>query len=420
MPLLRTGSLPWNPALAKAAESLRAGLAGAGPDEWTEFDKAIEAEGVARHQAVLDGIELYRRHPYRRALPPPAVLWRQGTTSVLDFRAGPEPGSGGLPVLVIPSLINRSYILDLTARRSLLRYLAAHGFAPFLVDWDAPGAEETGFDLTDYIAGRLCAALDAVVAATGGTVALVGYCMGGDLALALAQLRPDAVSALALLATPWDFHASREAHGALMRALAGPLGRVIAQVGNVPVDMLQSMFAALDPTLNGRKFAAFARLPQRRAKARDFVALEDWANDGVALAGPVAHECLFGWYGDNTPARGGWRVAGRVVSPAAIRCPTLAIIPERDRIVPPDSALPLAAAIPGCRLVTVKGGHVGMLLSSRAKTEVYGPLAKWLVRSALHNTGCATPRPRTKRLAVISSSDGRNDRGKDSKRRTLP
>lgn len=379
LPLLRDGSLSLRPALAAQAMALKQSLDAAGPDAWSEMAAAVATEGLARHEAMLGGIEAYRRHPYHRALPPPPVLWAEGTTRLWDYRQG----EGGLPVLVVPSLVNRAYILDLTARRSLMRDLAGRGLAPFLVDWDAPGDAESAFTLTDYVAGRLSAALAAVVAATGRAPAVVGYCMGGNLALALALLHPDKVAALALLATPWDFHAGREAHGVLMRALAEPLGRLIDAAGSVPVDMLNAMFASLDPGLAARKFAAFARLKRRSARARDFVALEDWANDGVPLAGPVARECLFGWYGANTPARGEWRVGGGAILPEAARLPAIALVPERDRIVPPESALPLARRLPGCRLMTVRGGHVGMLLSARAKTDVYAPLAKWLVRSAL-------------------------------------
>ncbi|HLO78563.1 MAG TPA: alpha/beta fold hydrolase [Magnetospirillum sp.] len=367
--------------MASEAETLRQSLDAAGPAAWTEFDRALAQEGLARHEAMLAGIEAYRRHPYCRELPPVPEIWRQGTTRLLDYRMDGAPD--GQPVLVIPSLVNRAYVLDLTARRSLMRDLAARGLAPFLVDWDAPGPAELKFDLGDYVA-RLGDILHVVAALTGREVAVLGYCMGGNLALALAVTRPEQVACLALLATPWDFHAGRQPHGAMVRALRQPLSGLIDSLGHVPVDMLNVMFASLDPHLVARKFAAFARLKRSSARARDFVALEDWVNDGVPLAGPVARECLFGWYGANTPTEGHWLIGGLPVSPERVTVPTLVLVPERDRIVPPESALPLGQSIPGARMMRIRGGHVGMLLSARAKTEVYGPLARWLVRTSLH------------------------------------
>lgn len=380
LPLLKNGSLPWKPDLAPQAEALRRSLDAAGPNAWTELDRALADEGLARHEAMLAGIEAYRHHPYTRDLPPPPALWREGTTQVLDYRLG-VASDGGLPVLAVPSLVNRAYVLDLTARRSLMRDLAARGLAPFLVDWDAPGTAERAFGLDDYV-DRLERALEAVAAACGRPVALLGYCMGGDLALPLALRRPERVAALALLATPWDFHAAQSAQAAMVKALAGPLGSLIDASGCLPADMINAMFASLDPTLAARKFAAFARLKRRSARARDFVALEDWVNDSVALAGPVARQCLFEWYGDNAPVKGQWRIGGLPVQPEKVTVPTLVMIPERDRIVPPQSAEPLARAIPGAQGLRIPGGHVGMLLSSRAKGAVYGPLARWLARAA--------------------------------------
>lgn len=373
---LRNGSLAWKPPLAEAGRHLAESLAAAGPEAWTRLDEAVAAEAMRRHDLFLAGIEAYRRHPYRRDLPPVPEVWRDGTTRLLDYRL-PE-SAGGRPVLVVPSLINRAYILDLTLRRSLVRYLAQKGLAPFLVDWDAPGEAERRFTLADYIAGRLEAMLDHVTRLTGRKAAVVGYCMGGLLALALAQRRPDAVSGLVLVATPFDFVTGREASAVLMKALAGPMGEMVDRVGEVPVDMLQAMFAGLDPGLAARKFMAFARLAPAGARARDFVALEDWANDGVPLAAPVARECLAGWYGANTPAREEWRVGGEAVVPAAYEGPALVVLPGRDRIVPPASAAALAAAMPRARRLEPQAGHIGMMVGGAAEAKLYRPLAEWL------------------------------------------
>lgn len=376
--LWKNGSLPWNPGLAQKAAELKARLDAAGPDAWTQLDAALAAETLSRHREVLDGVRAYQGHPHHRAMPAVPVLWTQGTTRLLDYRDPDRPG--GVPVLVVPSLINRAYILDLTARRSLLRALARQGLAPFLVDWDAPGDAERAFTLTDYVDGRLVAALDQVVATTGAKPAVLGYCMGGNLALALALACPDRVRGLALLATPWDFHAGGEGHAALLRSLAPTLDAMIALVGHLPVDMLQALFSTLDPGLVARKFAAFSHLDGRSAKARDFVAIEDWANDGVPLAAAVARECLERWYGDNDTAAGRWRIGGRVVDPAALTVPVMGVVPVRDRIVPPVSAMALLDRVPAARVLTVPGGHVGMLLAPRAGTELYRPLGRWLGR----------------------------------------
>src|SRR5262249_31042728 len=244
--------------------------------------------------------EAYRRHPYQRALQEPAVLWQEGSTRLLDYRM---TSAAGPVVLGVPSLINRAYILHLTPTRSPLRSPASAGTPPLPGDRGAPGPIERGFRLTEYIAGRLEQALDVALAKAGGPVVLLGYCMGGLLALALALRRRRDVVALACLATPWDFHAERASQAKLLGATIGTLGPLLANIGELPVDAIQALFAGIDPFQVIRKFVGFAESDPTSERAELFVAVEDWLNDGVPLAAGVARQCLGGWHAANHTGR---------------------------------------------------------------------------------------------------------------------
>jgi len=149
-------------------------------------------------------------------------------------------------------------------------------------------------------------------------------------------------------------------------------------LGELPVDAIQALFAAIDPSNALRKFLLFGQMDPASARAEAFVALEDWLNDGVALAAPVARECLGSWYAENSTAGGRWRIAGRAVLPAALTLPTLCMVPDNDRIVPPDAALALSQAIPRASLLRPPLGHIGMVASGRAETLAWQPLAEWM------------------------------------------
>jgi poly(3-hydroxyalkanoate) synthetase len=334
------------------------------------FRAAILRRLLRADRALLAGIAAYRRHPYSRTLPDPPAIWAEGDTRLLDY------GGTGPVLLFVPSLINRAQVLDLAEGRSMLRFLAGQGTRPLLLDWGWPGAAERGFTLTDYIAGRLERAL----MAAPGPVVLVGYCMGGLLALAAALRRPDRVRALALLATPWDFHTGPEEtiRARTAAALLPGLEPLMQASGTLPVDAIQTLFAGLDPFGIPQKFRAFARLDPASDRARNFVALEDWLNDGVPLAAPVAREALGGWYGANTPARGAWRVAGAAVDPSALAMRAFCAVPARDRIVPPASAEALAARLHQGRIHVAAGGHIGMAAGSGAEAALWRPLLAWL------------------------------------------
>ncbi len=361
---LSNGAWPgWNP--RRNPDLARLAHASGDPDA---FARTVFAATLAEDRALIAGIAAYRRHPWRRTLPDPPAIWSEGETRLLDY------GGEGPPLLFIPSLINRGHILDLDEGASLVRFLAAAGFHPLLLDWGWPGERERRFTLTDYIAGRLDRALGAVAEKP----ILVGYCMGGLLALAAALREPRRLRALALLATPWDFHADDPARAAALARLLPLMEPAFALGHALPIDWLQTLFALVDPYGVGRKYRAFATLDPESTRARRFVALEDWLNDGVPLAAPVAREALGGWYGDNTPARGNWLVAGLPVDPAALRLPTLVAAPTRDRLVPPASARPLATLIPDATLITPQVGHIGMIAGTNAETALWRPMLTWL------------------------------------------
>ena len=352
-----------------------ASASGIEKETWNAFVAAVDQAILERSQDLLDAVLMYRRHPYVRETEPAPVAWRSGSTALLDYGTR---NLDGPPVLVVPSLINRYYILDLRPGRSLLRYLESLGFRPFVVDWDRPGPGETRFSLTDYVAGRLDQALDAVRAITGKPPVVLGYCMGGLLALALATRRQADIRALGLLATPWDFSAGAPPVAAFLPLLRPFLTTASDRGHEVGTDLLQALFHMLDPMLVIKKFLRFRSLDADGAEAIDFVALEDWLNDGVPLMGPVAAEAFLDWYGENTPARLQWKIAGRIVDPTEITLPTSIVIPSRDRIVPPPSAEALAAALPHAETLRVPLGHVGMMASSNAEKAVWEPLGAWM------------------------------------------
>ena len=374
LPSARNGSLPWQQELAEAAADLRAALEEAEP---AALFQAVSGECQARLGAMLAGVQAYQDAPRAdRDWVIGREIWRQGTTRLLDY------GGDGRPVLFVPSLVNGAEVLDLTPDRGMLGWLRRNGHRPFLVDWGAPGAAELEFSLTDYVCDRLGQVLDTVIAASTEAPALVGYCMGGNLALALALRRQEDLSGLALLATPWDFHGGGQQWPEI-ETLAPGLDYILKAFGALPIDVLQALFAALDPGLAQRKFRHFATLDADGAEAAHFVALEDWVNDGVPLAPKVARDCLLGWYGHNDTFEGRWSIDDIVVDPSALERPVFLAIPENDRIVPAASAQALADALPQAEVVRPKAGHIGMVVGRRGQSGLWQPLSRWLEKLSL-------------------------------------
>lgn len=334
---------------------------------------AVNQELTRRNTNLLRGIHAYLNHPYQRRESTADCVWQQGNCRLLDF--GVE-GEEKARILFIPSLINRYYILDLKEGRSLTDYLRKQGIRPLVMDWGNPDSEEQGFTCGDYITERLMPAL----ASTKGTTPIIaaGYCMGGLLALALAQLAPKHIDALALIATPWDFHSPSFPNINLDAPHTARLREVLETRSSLSGDIIQTLFYATNPWQFARKFAAFAKLAPNSDDAEDFVAIESWVNDNVAMPAPIAEECLIGWAQENRPACAKWQVAGTTIAPEALDLPVFAACPAHDTIVPPDCAEPLLPLLQNPTVIRPASGHVGMVAGASAEHELWYPLSAWV------------------------------------------
>src|ERR1700678_3972281 len=111
-------------------------------------------------------------------------LMRDGTAELYRFRrpATPAATEGGLPLLLVPSMINRWYVLDLREGASMARAFVDAGIDTFCLDWGVPEDEDRYLGWADVI-DRLGRAVRAVRRLTGAPkVGILGYCMGGTLA----------------------------------------------------------------------------------------------------------------------------------------------------------------------------------------------------------------------------------------------
>ncbi|NBX04301.1 MAG: alpha/beta fold hydrolase [Alphaproteobacteria bacterium] len=345
-----------------------------------KLEQAINAEAKSRAASLLSGVLRYFETPYVRDVAEPPCVWQRGSARLLDYGSlAADNASLSRVVLFIPSLINRYYILDLEEERSMLRHLITQGIYPLVLDWGQPGDDEAGFSCADYVSEVLAPAIDFISKFAGEKIHLAGYCMGGVLALAAAQVKPQKVASLALFATPWDFHCEDFEHFLVDAARRDWLLEYIRSHKTLSPDFVQSLFYIANPWLFEQKFRRYEGLAEGSRAARDFVALEHWVNDGVPMTAKVAEDCLIDWAQDNHLLAGKWKVKNKSVRPEKMTLPTFMAIPQNDHVVPLSCALPLADALPHAHIIRPSAGHVGMMVGSRAKRELWQPYADWLI-----------------------------------------
>lgn len=307
---------------------------------------------------ALAGLRAYQSAP--RGPRPPAMpeIARVAGACLRDH------GGEGPPAVLIPSLINPPRILDLDSDVSLARAVAGMGRRTLLLDWGS--AEQRG---EHDVAGHVEHLLLPLLGSIGEPAALVGYCLGGTMAIAAANLV--ACERVVTLAAPWRFAQYPERSRTAMRDMWSHSEAASRELGALPMEVLQASFWSLDPQRTVAKFAELGRLAPDSAEAQRFVTLEDWANEGEPLPYPAARELIEALFEEDRPGAGRWQVAGQPITDR-LPVPLLNLTAERDHIAP-------AATAPAGEAIGIPSGHVGMIVGS-ARAKLHAALATFLKR----------------------------------------
>ena len=336
---------------------------------------ALLRESQKRTTDFLRGITHYLYSPYSGPQPQESHTILESDGCRLRWYHSTLSEAANRPIIFcIPSLINRYTVLDLTPETSFVNYLNESGFDCLIVEWHTPSDNQATETMADYVM-KLIYTLQEHWDSINRPLVAVGYCMGGVLATALAQLFPRIVG-LSLLATPWDYGAYPCA-GLSLNAVER-LKSLIRKSPLLQPEQLQALLYLANPYRLYQRYSEFSKMHDEEKRAQ-FVAVEHWANEGVAIPRAVAEECLIQWPQNNALLAHEWQVEGEVIAPSTLAIPSFVALPQHDQIVPTASAYPLAEQLTNPTIVRPSSGHVGMLVG-RKRHELLSPFGAWLLR----------------------------------------
>ena len=178
---------------------------------------------------------------------PKDVVWKRDKVELWRYRS--DRRRWRPPVFVIYSLICRSYVLDLSPDNTFVGRLLKAGLDVFLIDWGVPDERDADNSFETYVDYYLPQAVMALLAEAGSDgLTLLGYCLGGDLALLLAARHPELpVRNLITVATPVDF-AEMGMFSRLFSDGRLDADALIDATGNVPPESMRNAFRVIKPT----------------------------------------------------------------------------------------------------------------------------------------------------------------------------
>lgn len=310
---------------------------------------------------------------------PRDVIFRDATASLYRFRPHGEPDATNIPFLLVPSMINRWYVLDLRPGASLAEAMVKRGIDTYLLDWGIP-EDEDRYLTWDDILKRLDRMVRRVKRHTGAEkVALLGYCMGGTLATIYTAQHPEHVAGLVSLTAPVDF-----SEGGFLRQLVDEQWfdpAAMTACGNLGSQQMQSGFTTLRPTGQIGKWVGLADRWSDMGFRKSFFAMETWSSDNIPFPATAYQTYITELYQKNLLAHDKHFVDGKRVVLGDIKCPLLTVVATRDNICPPCAATWLHDHVGSAdrEVLRVEGGHVGAVVGSKAPKALYPGVADWLI-----------------------------------------
>jgi polyhydroxyalkanoate synthase subunit PhaC len=305
-----------------------------------------------------------------------AQLWRYRSPDGVAARYTP-------PVLIVHSLVSKSYVLDLMPNNSMIRFLLGEGFDVFLLDWGIADPAEAENTLEDYVDDYIPEAIEATCREAGADeVTVIGYCYGGVLTLLLAAGHPELpIRNLITLATPADY--SKMGFMSQMFA-SGRLDPedVIDETGLVSSSRMDEGFQSLKPTDQLVQQVNLFQNLWNQEFVDGFLAMNQWARDQVPFPGAAFRQTVQILIRDNALLRGVIPFGRGEVRLKDITMPFLNAFAEQDGIVPAAASEPLTDLVGSedASELRLQSGHVGFVAGRQAAKVARPQIADWIAR----------------------------------------
>jgi polyhydroxyalkanoate synthase len=310
---------------------------------------------------------------------PRDLVWRQDSARLWRYRSDRRRISP--PLLIVHSLVSKSYVLDLLPNTSMIGYLVDEGFDVFLLDWMSPDPADAENTLETYVEeycqGAIAAVLDD---ASAEAVTLIGYCFGGVLTLLVTAGHPELpIRNLMVMATPCDYREMGFMSDMFREGRLDPED-VIDETGLVPARALDEGFQSLKPTQIVTQRVNFFQNLWNDDFVEGFLAIAHWARDQVPFAGAAFRQTVEVLIRRNALCQGVIPFGRGEVRLEDIRCPFLNAYAEQDTITPAASSAPLATLVGSEDSAELKltSGHIGFVAGRQAAKVARPQIADWL------------------------------------------
>lgn len=347
---------------------------------WLEVIKMTGHRQIASNVYNLLSFENRFLEPLRDNInrTPSELVETTGRFNILHYKSESKPRHG-TPILIVYSLINRYYILDLLPRVSVIKSLLNQGFDVYATDWGTPSGFDSDLSLETYSEEYIGNAVEKIRKMTGcEKVSLFGYCWGGLFALIYAATHQDDVKNLILHATPVDIEKDKTVIEKWTSAIDAD--QLVEGCGNVPGWLLNAAFVLRNPLEALLKYPRYFSEPRTMDEIAQFFSIETWLYDSRGIIGGVYRDVVDQIYKGNLLIKNKMQVDSKLIDLKSVTVPLLDIVGTRDDLVPPSSSKSIMEKVGSTdkRLIEFPTGHVGLCISDEAHEKLWPEVGRWL------------------------------------------
>jgi polyhydroxyalkanoate synthase subunit PhaC len=318
-----------------------------------------------------------------KGVTPFEVVYEEDRLQVRHYLAE-QPAKYRTPLVFVFALVNRPYILDILPSKSVVAHFVRAGFDTYLIDWGKPTLADRHLNFDSYINGYLHRVVKHLQQRTASPqVNVLGYCMGGTMIAIYTALHIEYVKNLILLAAGIDFSTREGLLNLWCDAKYFDVDAFIDAFGNCPAEYLQACFQMLKPVRSflAKPVSLFEKLEDQKY-VDEFLTMETWLNDNVAVPGEIFREFVKYLYQQNLLVQNRLTVGKRTVDLRRITCPVLNLTADHDDLVPASQSWPFNDLVGSQdrELITHATGHIGLAMGSSAQREVWPKAVEWLAK----------------------------------------
>ncbi|MEP4148522.1 MAG: alpha/beta fold hydrolase [Halioglobus sp.] len=329
-----------------------------------------------------------------------------------------------IPLVLVPPLGVTTETFDLMPQRSLVRYLVARGFKVYLLDWGKPKKEHAHLGMLDYCEDMMGTALDKVRRHSGSKeLSLMGWCMGGLFCLFHQGIVKDKnIRNIVTIASPIDLETGKgviSMVAGVAQALDGP-AQLVSNYTNLRLNTLDParlsmpdwattiVFKLTDPVGSVTTYWDLVTRLWDREFVESHSTTSDYLNNMLRYPGGVVQDMAGGVVSENQMATGRVQIRDKMAELDSIESSLLAFAGETDNLVPPEVA-ERSVEIVASRdkeFRIARGGHMGVIIGSKAQNQVWRQSADWLEERSQAKPAKVKPKAAAKKKTVAKNKPG--------------